>query len=174
MVSLEQAKTLSRRIVAYACDYIGIDEYSIRVIFAPQIEPMYSLPQNVLVLDAYTIVISETFLKQCCKHGFTKLRNELYMRIRFISQRRKTGGNLAWKDAIKDASAFSMALLLLDGNQLPCPPMFDVNAFFGDAIKILSNEFGLYGTMFKMPTQPYNGAYFYKVRLSEHCPKHWY
>lgn len=171
MISLEQAKTLSKRIVAYACDYIGIDEYSIRVIYAPQIASIHGIPQHVETLDDDTIVISEVFLDQCCQFGFTMLRQELYAQVRFVAQRRKAGGNLVWANAIQDASAFSMALLLLDGNQLPCPPMFDVNAFFGDAIKILSNEFGLDGTMFKMLTQPYNGAYFYKVRLSERCRK---
>lgn len=171
MISLEQAKTLSRRIVAYACDYIGIDEYSIRIIYAPQIASIHGIPQHVETLDDDTIVISEAFLNQCCQFGCTILRQELYAQVRFVAQRRKAGGNLVWKDAIQDASAFSMALLLLDGNQLPCPPMIDVKDFFGDAIKILSNEFGLDGTMFKMPTQPYNGAYFYKVRLSERCRK---
>lgn len=66
MISLEQAKTLSRRIVAYACDYIGIDEYSIRIIYAPQIASIHGIPQHVETLDDDTIVISEAFLNQCC------------------------------------------------------------------------------------------------------------
>ena len=169
MVSLEQAKTLSKCIVAHVCNYIGVDEYSLRIIYAPQIAPIYGLPQNTMTLNDDTIVISETFLVQCCQLGFTGLRKELYMQVRFITQRRKANGNLEWINAINDASAFSMALLLLEGNQLPCPPMIDANAFFGDAIKILLNEFGMEGTMFKMPTPPYKGAYFYKVRLSERC-----
>ena len=173
MVTLEQAKTLSRRIVAYVCDYIGIDEYSIRVIYAPQIASIHGIPQHVETLDDDTIVISEAFLNQCCQFGFTMLRRELYAQVRFVAQRRKAGGYLIWANAIQDASAYSMALLFLDGNPIPCPPMYDVNTFFSDAIKMLTDEFGLDCTVFRMPMPPYRGAYFYKVRLSERCCNEW-
>lgn len=73
--------------------------------------------------------------------------------------------------AILDAVSFSMALLLLDGNQLPCPKEINANIFFKGALNILSDEFGLAGTMFKMQTTPYFGADFYKIRLSESCSK---
>ena len=99
------------------------------------------------------------------------LRDELYRRLRFIAKRREANGNLDWSMAIHDALSFSMALLLLDGNQRPCPNEIDAEAFFYGALYILSNEFGLVGTMFKMPTPPYSSAHFYKIRLSESCSK---
>lgn len=58
------------------------------------------------------------------------LRDELYRRLRFIAKRREANGNLDWSMAIHDALSFSMALLLLDGNQRPCPNEIDAEAFF--------------------------------------------
>ena len=112
-------------------------------------EPIHGVPQNTTVLNDDTIVIGEDFLALCCEKGFTMLRNELYRRLRFIAKRREANGNLDWYMSIHDALSFSMALLLLDGNQLPCPNEIDAEAFFYGALYILSNEFGLVGTMLK-------------------------
>ena len=171
MITIEKAKTLSQAIINHACNYLSIDETSIRIVFAPKVEPIHGVPQNKTVLNYDTIVIGEDFLALCCEKGFTMLRDELYRRLRFIAKRREANGNLDWSMAIHDALSFSMALLLLDGNQLPCPNEIDAEAFFYGALYILSNEFGLVGTMFKMPTPPYSGAHFYKIRLSESCSK---
>ena len=171
MITKEQAKALPQAIINHACNYLSIDETSIRIVFAPKVEPIYGVPQNATVLNDDTIVIGEDFLELCCEKGFTMLRDELYRRLRFIAKRREANGNLDWSMAIHDAFSFSMALLLLDGNQLPCPNEIDAEAFFYGALNILSNEFSLVGTMFKMPTHPYSGADFYKIRLSESCSK---
>ena len=173
MIAIEKAKALPQAIINHACNYLSIDDTSIRIVFTPKVETIHGVPQNATVLNDDTIVIGEDFLALCCEKGFTMLRNELYARVRFIVKRRACGGNLIWANAIQDASAFSMALLFLDGNQIPCPPIYDVNTFFGDAIKMLTDEFGLDCTIFKMPTPPYRGAYFYKVRLSERCCNEW-
>ena len=82
---------------------------------------IHGVPQHTTVLNDDTIVIGEDFLALCCEKGFTMLRDELYRRLRFIAKRREANGNLDWSMAIHDALSFSMALLLLDGNQLPCP-----------------------------------------------------
>ncbi len=171
MIAIEQAKKLSHVIVNHVCDYLSIDEVSIRIIFTPRVEPIMGCPQNATVLNDDTLVIGEDFLCLCCQLGFTMLRNELYARVRFIVKRRAYGGNLIWSRAIHDAFAFASALLLLDGNQLPCPKGIDAKAFFNGALTILSNEFGLVGAMFKMSTTSYLGNYFYKLRLSKSCSK---
>ena len=171
MITKEQAKTLPQAIIKHACSYLSIDETSIRIVFAPKVEPIHGIPQNATVLNDDTIVIGEDFLALCCEKGFTMLRDELYRCLRFIAKRREVNSNLDWSMARYDAFSFSMGLLLLDGNQLPCPNEIDAEAFFYGALNILSNEFGLVGTMFKMPTPPYSGADFYKIRLSESCRK---
>lgn len=171
MITKEQAKALPQAIIKHACSYLSIDEISIRIVFTPKVEPIYGGPQNATVLDDDTIVIGEDFLESCCKKGFTMLRDELYRRLRFVAKRREANGYLDWSMAMYDAISFSTALLLLDGNQLPCPKEVDAKILFKGALNILSNEFGLVGTMFKMPTPPYSGAHFYKIRLSESCRK---
>ena len=171
MITKEQAKALPQAIANHACNYLSIDETSIWIVFAPKVEPIHGVPQNTTVLNDDTIVIGVDFLALCCKKGFTMLRDELYRCLRFIAKRREANGYLDWSMARHDAFSFSMALLLLDGNQLPCPNEIDAEAFFYGALNILSNEFGLVGTMFKMPTPPYSGADFYKIRLSESCSK---
>lgn len=171
MITIEKAKALPQAIINHACNYLSIDETSIRIVFAPKVEPIYGVPQNATVLNDDTIVIAEDFIALCCEKGFTMLRDELYRRLRFIAKRREANGNLDWSVAMYDAISFSTALLLLDGNQLPYPKGYDAKIFFKGALNILSNEFGLVGTMFKMPTPPYSGAEFYKIRLSESCSK---
>lgn len=171
MITIEKAKALSQAIANHACSYLSIDEASIRIVFAPKVEPIHGVPQNAKVLVDDTIVIGEDFLDLCCNIGFTMLRNELYKNLRLIAKRKEANGNLDWSMAMHDAISFSTALLLLDGNQLPCPLGYDANIFFKGALNILSNEFGLVGTIFKMPTPPYSGAHFYKIRLSESCSK---
>ena len=167
MITIEQAKTLSQAIISHACDYLNIDDASIRIIFTPKVDSFFNAPQNVTVLSDDTIVIGENFLMGCCKQGFTSLRYDLYGRVRFIAKRRQSGGVLYWSEATGDASAFAMALLFLDGNQLPCPPNISPFLFFGRALNVLEKEFWLVGNPIKMPTIPYHGAYFYKIRLSE-------
>lgn len=171
MITIENAKVLPQAIIKHACSYLSIDETSIRIVFTPKVEPIYGVSQNATVLDDDTIVIGEDFLESCCKKGFTMLRDELYRRLRFVAKRKEANGKLDWSMAIYDTFSFSTALLLLDGNQLPCPKEVDAKDFFKGALNILSNEFGLVGTMFKMPTPPYSGAHFYKIRLSESCRK---
>lgn len=167
MITIEKAKALPQAIINHACNYLSIDNTSIRIVFTPKVDPIHGVPQNATVLNDDTIVIGEDFLALCCEKGFTMLRDELYRRLRFIAKRREVNGNLDWSMARYDAFSFSMALLLLDGNQLPCPNEIDAEAFFLGALNILSNEFGLVGTMFKMPTSDD----FYKIRLSKSCSK---
>lgn len=130
MITIEEAKALPQAIINHACNYLSIDETSIRIVFAPKVEPLYGVPQYATVLNDDTIVIAEDFLALCCEKGFTMVRDELYRRLRFIAKRREANGNLDWSMAMYDAISFSTALLLLDGNQLPCPNEIDAEAFF--------------------------------------------
>lgn len=170
MASIDQAKALSQAIVIHVCNYLSIDNFSIRTIFSPrlEIEPILGIPQFVTVLNDDTIVIGEDFLDSCCHSGFTRLHHELYMRIRFIVKRREKNGNLGWNEAMNDAFAFSSALLFLNGNQLPCPNGMNPSQVFDGALKLLDREFGMSGTIFKVS---YNGEIFYKVRLSDEKSK---
>ena len=130
MITIEKAKALPQAIINHACNYLSIDETSIRIVFAPKVEPIYGVPQNATVLNDDTIVIAEDFLALCCEKEFTMLRDELYRRLRFIAKRREANGNLDWSMAMYDAISFSTALLLLDGYQLPCPKEINANIFF--------------------------------------------
>ena len=89
MITIEEAKALPQAIINHACNYLSIDETSIRIVFAPKVEPLYGVPQYATVLNDDTIVIAEDFLALCCKKGFTMLRDELYRRLRFIAKRRE-------------------------------------------------------------------------------------
>ena len=167
MKTINHIKKVAESFVSDACNYLHIDSSSIRIIFTPFIEPYRGIPQYATVLSDDTIVLSESFLVRCAQEGCTPLRSEMYARTRFIAKRRERGPAYQWiPEGINDALAYSTAIELLKGLQICCPPMIEPSLFFAPALKILSEEFLLDGTMFKMPTAPYNGACFYKVKLN--------
>ena len=167
MVTIEQGKITISRVVRHVCGYLSMDESSIRIIYAPCVEPLGLFIKTMTVLEDDSIVIGEDALAKCSWQGFTSLRSDLYACVRFIAKRRERGGWLGWNEAAFDADAFSSAILFLDGNQLPCPKGVDVNCLFGGALAVLSNEFGMDCTLIEMPTEPYDDASFYKIRLSQ-------
>lgn len=167
MVTIEQGKITISRVVRHVCGYLSMDESSIRIIYAPCVEPLGLFIKTMTVLEDDSIVIGEDALAKCSWQGFTSLRSDLYACVRFIAKRRERGGWLGWNEAAFDADAFSSAILFLDGNQLPCPKGVDVNCLFGGALAVLSNEFGMDCTLIEMPTDPYDDASFYKIRLSQ-------
>lgn len=167
MVTIEQGKITISRVVRHVCGYLSMDVSSIRIIYAPCVEPLGLFIKTMTVLEDDSIVIGEDALAKCSWQGFTSLRSDLYACVRFIAKRRERGGWLGWNEAAFDAEAFSSAILFLDGNQLPCPKGVDVNCLFGGALAVLSNEFGMDCTLIEMPTEPYDDASFYKIRLSQ-------
>lgn len=76
MITIEKAKALPQAIINHACNYLSINETSIRIVFAPKVESIHGVPQNTTVLNDDTIVIGEDFLALCCEKGFTMLRDE--------------------------------------------------------------------------------------------------
>lgn len=167
MLSLYQIKQLSQSFVKEACHFLNISADSLRIIFTSYIiPPKNKEPQISTVLQDDTIVIGEDFLRS--SNSFTQLRIDLYARIRYISQRRQAKGKLDWHgDAICDAINFATALCFLKELQLPCNPSLQPKKKFEGALQILANEYNLHGKIFKMPTNPYKGNYFYKLRLEE-------
>jgi hypothetical protein len=166
MVSLLQAKNLSVAFVKDACNYLAVNSDSIRIIFAPYVEPKKLVPQLAEVLYDDTIVIGEDLLNKFREvNSFTPLRKEMYSRVRFIAKRRETNGILTWIDEMEDANNYGMALLFLKGLQISCPIEPDHNSYFAGALKILAFEFNLHGNIFRTNAVPYKGMYFYKVHL---------
>lgn len=167
MKTISHIRKVAESFVCDACNFLHIDSSSIRIIFTSFIESVCDIRQHAIVLSDDTIVVSEDFLIRCAQQGCTPLRSEMYARTRFIAKRRECGPTYQWiPQGINDAFAYSTALMLLKGLQICCPPMIEPSSFFAPALRILSEEFMLDGTMLKMPTAPLNGAYFYKVRLN--------
>lgn len=168
MKTIDHIRKVAESFVCDACNFLHLDSSSIRVIFTPFIEPVCNIPQYASVLPDDTIVVSDEFLKECAQHGCTPLRLEMYARTRYVAKRRKYGMGYQWiPEGSNDAFAYSIALMLLKGLQIYCPPMIEASLFFAPALRILSEEFMLDGTILKMPTEPINGAYYYKVKLNE-------
>lgn len=165
-IPLEVAKRLCWAFVKDVCRYLRLDSYSIRLIFAPKIDPLYGIPQGVTVLEDDTIVVSEEFLSKLCHNGFTPLRADIYSHVRFISLRRLRNGNLTWEEEILDGLAYSNALLFLKGDQLPNPFPIPADETYKSSLEILEKEFHLHCHIFEMPTIPANGYPFYKIRLN--------
>lgn len=167
MLSLAQSKQMSEAFVKEACRYLNLNPDTLRVIFTPYIQSASGTSQMVDVLPEDTIVVGENCLNECGeKNSFTPVRIEMYSRVRYIHQRRKAGGKLEWREAWKDAMNYAMALYFLKGMQLLCWTD-NPEEFFAGALKILAEEFNLHCKVFRMPTEPYNGFYFYKVHLEK-------
>lgn len=78
MVTIEQGKITISRVVRHVCGYLSMDESSIRIIYAPCVEPLGLFIKTMTVLDDDTIVIGEDALAKCSWQGFTSLRSDLY------------------------------------------------------------------------------------------------
>lgn len=168
MLSLNQSKQLTEAFTIEACNFLNVNHDTLRIIYTPQIRSNLKLLQASEILPDDTIVVEESFLEICrTSNSFTPLRIEMYGCIRYISKRRIAKGNYEVEDAKKDAMYYAMALCFLKGLQLPCIPLLQPELFFSGALQILADEFELHGKVFRMPTKPYKGAYFYKVRLDD-------
>lgn len=167
MLSLVQSKQMSEAFVKEACRYLNLNPDTLRVIFTPYIQSEFGTLRAVDVLPDDTIVVGENLLNESrAMNSFTPLRVEMYSCVRYIYQRKKAGGKLKWGEACKDGMDYAMALCFLKGMQLLCWTD-NSEEFFAGALKILAEEFNLHCKVFKMPTEPYNGYYFYKVHLEE-------
>lgn len=167
MLSLVQSKQMSEAFVKEACRYLNLNPDTLRVIFTPYIQSESGTLRAVDVLPDDTIVVGENLLNESrAMNSFTPLRVEMYSCVRYIYQRKKAGGKLKWGEACKDGMDYAMALCFLKGMQLLCWTD-NSEEFFAGALKILAEEFNLHCKVFKMPTEPYNGYYFYKVHLEE-------
>lgn len=168
MLSLNQAKQLAIAFVREGCHFLNLNFDTLRVIFTPQVQPEHGIPQVADVLHDDTIVVGDDCLERfCMANSFSPLRVEMYSRVRYIYKRRIAKGKLEWISVINDAMNYAMALCFLKGLQQPCPPFLKPELYFSGALQILADEFGLHGRVFRLPTEPYNGAYFYKVRLDD-------
>ena len=162
MISPTTIKKVAQAFVKDACHYLAMDSDTIRIIYAPKLEPLNGMPQIITVLrDDDTIVISEDLVNQCSSTGCSLLRSQMYIAARFISERRK-GESAQWMQPIQDNMCYSISLMLLKGLSIPVLTLD--TQLKEDILKTFKSEFGFSGGMFELPNIQMNGS-FMKIRL---------
>ena len=112
MINPTTITQVAQAFVKDACHYLAMDSDTIRIIYAPKLEPLNGMPQIITVLDDDdTIVISDDLVNQCRATGCCQLRFQMYIAARFISERRK-GKSAQWMQHIQDNVRYSISLML--------------------------------------------------------------
>lgn len=164
MINPTTIKKVAQAFVKDACHYLAMDSDTIRIIYAPKLEPLNGMPQIITVLrDDDTIVISEDLVNQCSSTGCSPLRFQMYIAARFISERRK-GESAQWLQPIQDNMCYSISLMLLKGLSIPGFPLY--TQLKGSILKTFKSEFGFSGDMFELPNIQMNGS-FMKIKLDK-------
>lgn len=162
MINPTTITQVAQAFVKDACHYLAMDSDTIRIIYAPKLEPLNGMPQIITVLDDDdTIVISDDLVNQCRATGCCQLRFQMYIAARFISERRK-GKSAQWMQHIQDNVRYSISLMLLKG--LSIPGLTLDTQLKEDILKTFKSEFGFSGEVFELSNIQMNGS-FMKIRL---------
>lgn len=162
MINPTTITQVAQAFVKDACHYLAMDSDTIRIIYAPKLEPLNGMPQIITVLDDDdTIVISDDLVNQCRTTGCCQLRFQMYIAARFISERRK-GKSAQWMQHIQDNVRYSISLMLLKG--LSIPGLTLDTQLKEDILKTFKSEFGFSGEVFELSNIQMNGS-FMKIRL---------
>jgi len=162
MINPTTITQVAQAFVKDACHYLAMDSDTIRIIYAPMLEPLNGMPQIITVLDDDdTIVISDDLVNQCRTTGCCQLRFQMYIAARFISERRK-GKSAQWMQHIQDNVRYSISLMLLKG--LSIPGLTLDTQLKEDILKTFKSEFGFSGEVFELSNIQMNGS-FMKIRL---------
>lgn len=162
MINPTTITQVAQAFVKDACHYLAMDSDTIRIIYAPKLEPLNGMPQIITVLDDDdTIVISDDLVNQCRATGCCQLRFQMYIAARFISERRK-GKSALWMQHIQDNVRYSISLMLLKG--LSIPGLTLDTQLKEDILKTFKSEFGFSGEVFELSNIQMNGS-FMKIRL---------
>lgn len=162
MINPTTITQVAQAFVKDACHYLAMDSDTIRIIYAPMLEPLNGMPQIITVLDDDdTIVISDDLVNQCRATGCCQLRFQMYIAARFISERRK-GKSAQWMQHIQDNVRYSISLMLLKG--LSIPGLTLDTQLKEDILKTFKSEFGFSGEVFELSNIQMNGS-FMKIRL---------
>ena len=162
MINPTTITQVAQAFVKDAYHYLAMDSDTIRIIYAPKLEPLNGMPQIITVLDDDdTIVISDDLVNQCRTTGCCQLRFQMYIAARFISERRK-GKSAQWMQHIQDNVRYSISLMLLKG--LSIPGLTLDTQLKEDILKTFKSEFGFSGEVFELSNIQMNGS-FMKIRL---------